>query len=86
MTRVLREALACSLRILITPDGRLTIGPEVPAGWGRGDPIRDDEIYHAHRAYFAMARRGEASAYVRRCVSIAGYRTDNGWMVLEARA
>jgi Zn ribbon nucleic-acid-binding protein len=33
----------------------------------------------------ALLAHTEASAYVRRCVSIAGYRTDNGWMVLEAR-
>jgi len=81
-TLAIRSFLSHGGRLLIDPEGRLREDANV-AAW-LGAPVEPTAtIGAARRAYFDMRNRHNAAQHIRRAVRLLGYRTDNGWLVLE---
>jgi hypothetical protein len=85
-TAAVRGFLANAGRIMIDPNGRLHEGAEVPKALIGDDDNAHSRCVEANRAYFACRRRYRADRQIKRAVRMLGHRTDNGWIVLEARA
>ena len=85
-TTAVRDFLRIGGRILVTPDGRLTEGGGLPQAFINGSQEEQDECRRAGRAYFDLHLRSRAREQIKRAVRMLGRRTDNGWMVLEARS
>ncbi|NNG59804.1 hypothetical protein [Sphingomonas paucimobilis] len=85
-TRAIREFLRTQGRILIDPDGNLTEGGGAPRLFTHGSDTEAAECIRASRFYFAVRRRWRSERHIKRAVRMLGSRTNNGWLVLEARA
>jgi hypothetical protein len=85
-TAAIRGFLRTEGRILITPDGKLTEGGGLPRMFADGTDAQADEVLKAARIYFDARRRWRSEAHIKRAVRMLGSRTDNGWIVLQAKA
>lgn len=85
-TRAMRDFIRTGGRILITPEGHVTEGGGVPHALTHGTPEERAETTRAGRAYFDVRRRLRTDRQIKRAARLLGQRTDNGWIVLEARA
>ena len=72
-TRAMRDFIRTGGRILITPEGHVTEGGGVPRALTHGTPEERAEVTRAGRQ-------------IKRAARLFGRRTENGWLVLEARA
>lgn len=84
-TRAIRGFLRVGGRLMIRPDGRLEEGGDM-SPYFHGTDDEAEAFRAANHGYFSMRHRLNADAHIRRVVRALGRRTDNGWMVLEARA
>lgn len=85
-TAAIRGFLQFDGRILLDPNGNLTEGGGLPRALLTENPDGATACRRAHRAYFDARRRWQADHQIARAVRMLGQRTDNGWIVLEARA
>lgn len=85
-TIAVRDFLLNDGRILITPEGDVTEGGGVPRAFLNGTEHEAAECLRADRAYFSMRKHLRSDRQIKRIVRILGYKTDNGWWVLEARS
>jgi hypothetical protein len=85
-TRAIRDFVRTGGRILIEPDGTLSEGGGLPRSFTHGTDEEAAECVRASRAYFAVRRRWRSDRHIKRAVAMLGERTNNGWMVLEARS
>lgn len=84
VTLAIRDFLRTGGRILLTPDGQLEIGGEVPQAMLSGAPAELDACRRATRAYLDVRTRLNSDRQIKRAVRMLGSRTANGWIVLEA--
>lgn len=84
-TRALRAFLGSRGRILIDPQGKLTESNGVPAEFIEGSAGSWAQFLDANHQYFTARRRWRSDRQIKRAVSMLGKRTENGWLVLEAR-
>lgn len=82
-TQTIRDFLRYGGRILLDPRGCLMEGGGIPRPML--EPNSAAACERACRAYFDMRRRWRAAPQIARAVGMLGERTDNGWIVLEAR-
>ncbi len=85
-TVAMRDFLLAEGRILVAPDGRVTEGGGAPSAFLHGNAEEYDACAKAARAYFDVRKRYRADRQIRRAAGMFGKRTDNGWLVLEARS
>ena len=85
VTRAIRDYVATSGRILVTPEGELREGDSFPRGRLASDQAFAD-AGRATRAYHLARRWPGADRQIIRAARLVGHRTDNGWLVLEARS
>ena len=85
-TVAMRDFLLAEGRILVAPDGRVTEGGGAPSALLHGTAEEYGACAKATRAYFDLRNRFRADRHIRRAARMLGARTDNGWLVLEARS
>lgn len=84
-TQAIRGFLKVGGRLMIQPDGQLEEGGDMSPYFG-GTDEEAEAFRAANHGYFSMRHRLNADAHIRRVVRALGRHTDNGWIVLEARA
>lgn len=84
--RAVRAFLKAGGRILVTPKGELTEGGGMPRSYTHGSSVDTVEWLHAGRAYLAARAMEGGASRILRAVRLLGWRTENGWLGLEARA
>ena len=85
-TAAIRDFLKNEGRILIDPQGHLTEGGGIPRPFVDGGREEMAACRQAFGAYFDTRRRWRSDRQIKRAVRMLGERTDNGWIVLEARS
>lgn len=85
-TRAMRDFIRTGGRIMVTPEGHVTEGGGAPRALTHGTPEERAEVTRAGRAYFDARHRLRTDRQIKRAARLFGRRTDNGWVVLEARA
>jgi len=85
-TAAIRDFLENDGRILIDPQGQLAEGGGIPRPLVTGSSEEAAACIRAGRAYFEVRRRWRSDRQIKRAVRMLGERTDNGWIVLEARS
>jgi hypothetical protein len=85
ISAAVRDFIRAGGRILVTPTGELTEGGGVPRAFANGSEAEAEECVRACRAYFDVHDLPGADQRISRAVHMLGRRTDNGWLVLDAR-